>query len=80
MWCIIGDIKYREWGWEMFELFVNYIVVVDGGGFMSLYNVNVIFFIVKDNMESFWLVSLILFDVGLGILYVINLYVDRLRC
>jgi mannosyl-oligosaccharide alpha-1,2-mannosidase len=57
MWRITGDVKYREWGWEMFESFVNYTAVADGGGFTSLNNANVIPPKVKDNMESFWLVS-----------------------
>ncbi|KAL2212352.1 mannosyl-oligosaccharide 1,2-alpha-mannosidase [Sarocladium strictum] len=55
MWRITGDVKYREWGWEMFESFVNYTAVADGGGFTSLNNANVIPPKVKDNMESFWL-------------------------
>jgi mannosyl-oligosaccharide alpha-1,2-mannosidase len=79
MWRITGDIKYREWGWEMFESFVNYTAVADGGGFTSLHNANVIPPIVKDNMESFWLVSSISSDAGPGIPHVTNLYVDRPR-
>ncbi|CAM1506825.1 Fc.00g064660.m01.CDS01 [Cosmosporella sp. VM-42] len=55
MWRITGDIRYREWGWEMFKSFVNYTAVKDGGGFTSLRNANVIPPRVKDNMESFWL-------------------------
>ncbi|KND89430.1 Mannosyl-oligosaccharide 1,2-alpha-mannosidase [Tolypocladium ophioglossoides CBS 100239] len=55
MWRITGDIKYREWGWEMFRSFMNYTAVEDGGGFTSLSDANVIPPVVKDNMESFWL-------------------------
>ncbi|PNY23600.1 alpha-1,2-Mannosidase [Tolypocladium capitatum] len=55
MWRITGDIKYREWGWEMFRSFTNYTAVEDGGGFTSLSNANVIPPVIKDNMESFWL-------------------------
>ncbi|KHN99941.1 mannosyl-oligosaccharide 1,2-alpha-mannosidase [Metarhizium album ARSEF 1941] len=55
MWRITGDVKYREWGWEMFESFVNYTAVEDGGGFTSLSNANTIPPLTKDNMESFWL-------------------------
>jgi endoplasmic reticulum Man9GlcNAc2 1,2-alpha-mannosidase len=55
MWRITGDIKYREWGWEMFKSFMNYTAVPEGGGFTSLANANTIPPLVKDNMESFWL-------------------------
>ena len=48
---------YREWGWEMFQSFLNYTAVEDGGGFTSLSNANTIPPKTKDNMESFWLVS-----------------------
>jgi len=58
MWRITGDVKYREWGWEMFKSFMNY-TAVDGGGYTSLTNANKIPPDMKDNMESFWLVSLI---------------------
>ncbi|KAK3336476.1 endoplasmic reticulum mannosyl-oligosaccharide 1,2-alpha-mannosidase [Cercophora scortea] len=55
MWRITGDIKYRDWGWDMFKSFVNYTAVDEGGGFTSLSNANVIPPVMKDNMESFWL-------------------------
>ncbi|EON97296.1 putative mannosyl-oligosaccharide -alpha-mannosidase protein [Phaeoacremonium minimum UCRPA7] len=55
MWRITGDVKYREWGWEMFKSFMNYTAVEEGGGFTSLSNANVIPPVTKDNMESFWL-------------------------
>lgn len=57
MWRITGDEVYREWGWEMFKSFMNYTAVADNGGFTSLSNANVVPPIMKDNMESFWLVS-----------------------
>lgn len=57
MWRITGDVRYREWGWEMFRSFMNYTAVEERGGFTSLSNANVVPPIVKDNMESFWLVS-----------------------
>lgn len=57
MWRITGDVKYREWGWEMFKSFVNYTAADDGAGFTSLEHANEIPPIMKDNMESFWLVS-----------------------
>lgn len=55
MWRITGDVKYREWGWEMFKSFMNYTAVEDAGGFTSLSNANVIPPAQRDNMESFWL-------------------------
>ncbi|KAK5990774.1 Mannosyl-oligosaccharide 1,2-alpha-mannosidase [Cladobotryum mycophilum] len=55
MWRITGDVKYREWGWEMFKSFLNYTAVEDKGGFTSLLNANVDPPVSKDNMESFWL-------------------------
>ena len=57
MWRITGHEKYREWGWEMFKSFVKYTAAEDGAGFISLSDANVIPPDVKDNMESFWLVS-----------------------
>ncbi|KAI0531619.1 endoplasmic reticulum mannosyl-oligosaccharide 1,2-alpha-mannosidase [Xylaria digitata] len=55
MWRITGEIKYREWGWEVFKSFMNYTAVPDGGGFSSLTDANKIPPITRDNMESFWL-------------------------
>ena len=58
MWRITGDPIYREWGWTMFESFVRYSAADDGAGYTSLAHANEIPPILKDNMESFWLVSL----------------------
>ncbi|CAJ2513348.1 Uu.00g014670.m01.CDS01 [Anthostomella pinea] len=55
MWRITGDIKYREWGWDMFKSFMNHTAVEDGGGFSSLSNANKLPPVMRDNMESFWL-------------------------
>ncbi|KAI0012892.1 glycoside hydrolase family 47 protein [Xylariaceae sp. FL0662B] len=55
MWRITGDVKYREWGWEMFKSFMNYTAVEEGGGFSSLSNANKVPPVMRDNMESFWL-------------------------
>jgi endoplasmic reticulum Man9GlcNAc2 1,2-alpha-mannosidase len=55
MWRITGDLRYREWGWDMFKSFMNYTAVEDGGGFTSLSNANLLPPPVRDNMESFWL-------------------------
>jgi mannosyl-oligosaccharide alpha-1,2-mannosidase len=57
MWRITGDIKYRDWGWEMFKSFLEYEAVEEKGGFTSLDNANIVPPRVKDNMESFWIVS-----------------------
>lgn len=58
MWRITGDVKYREWGWDMFKSFMNYTAVEGGGGFTSLSDASVIPPVQRDNMESFWLVSI----------------------
>lgn len=55
MWRITGDATYREWGWEMFQSFVEHSILEDGGGFASLSNVNQLPPMMRDNMESFWL-------------------------
>jgi len=56
MWRITGDVRYREWGWDMFKSFMNYTAVEGGaGGFTSLSKANVIPPVTMDNMESFWL-------------------------
>jgi mannosyl-oligosaccharide alpha-1,2-mannosidase len=60
MWRITGDDIYREWGWDMFEAFVKHTIVEDDGGFTSVGDVNKIPPPPRDNMESFWLVSLLL--------------------
>ena len=56
MWRITHDPIYREWGWEMFKAFIKYSAADDGAGFTSLAHANEIPPILKDNMESFWLV------------------------
>lgn len=60
MWRITGDEMYRHWGWEMFQSFVKHTVTEDGKAFSSIGDVNRIPPPTRDNMESFWLVSLIL--------------------
>lgn len=60
MWRITGDEMYRNWGWEMFESFITHTAVENDGGFSSIHNVNKIPPPSRDNMESFWLVSLFL--------------------
>ncbi|OQO07459.1 hypothetical protein B0A48_07156 [Cryoendolithus antarcticus] len=55
MWRITGEEKYRTWGWEMFQAFVEHTAVKDGTGFTSIANVNHIPAVGRDNMESFWL-------------------------
>lgn len=55
MWRITEDEMYREWGWEMFQSFVEYATVPDGAGFTSLSNANETPPGFRDNMESYWL-------------------------
>ncbi len=57
MWRITGDIKYREWGWEIFQSFMEHTAVENDGGFTSINDVNTIPPPSRNNMESFWLVS-----------------------
>lgn len=57
MWRITGDEKYRNWGWEMFQSFVNYTAAEDDAGFTSVGDVTSKPPMLRDNMESFWLVS-----------------------
>lgn len=57
MYRITGDEKYRQWGWEMFEAFIKHTAVEDGEGFSSLSSVLKEPPPMRDNMESFWLVS-----------------------
>ena len=55
MWRITGNEMYRQWGWEIFQSFMNYTLVDDSAGFTSLANANKIPPGFRDNMESFWL-------------------------
>ena len=58
MWRITGDEIYREWGWKIFEAFVEHTKVKgDGNGYTSLESVMGVPAKQRDNMESFWLVS-----------------------
>ena len=56
MWRITGNETYRDWGWEIFQSFVNFTRADGDGGYTSLAHANEIPPILKDNMESFWLV------------------------
>jgi len=58
MWRITGDDIYREWGWDMFDAFARYTLVENGGGFTSINDVTHVPPSTRDNMESFWLVSI----------------------
>lgn len=55
MWRITGDPIYREWGWQMFESFLQHTQLPAGGGFTSVDNVDKVPPPARDNMESFWL-------------------------
>jgi hypothetical protein len=56
MWRLTGDPMYREWGWKIFEAFVEH-TKVEGGGYTSLSDVTQVPAPKRDNMESFWLVG-----------------------
>lgn len=59
MYRITRDLKYRAWGWEMFQAFENYSKVLDDDNvkyaYTSLGNINKLPPPQRDNMESFWL-------------------------
>jgi hypothetical protein len=57
MWRITKDPIYREWGWKIFQAFLDHSTVGLGEGFSSLNDVNKIPPPRRDEMESFWLVS-----------------------
>lgn len=57
MWRITQDTLYREWGWEIFQAFNKHTLVEDGEGYSSVNDVNSVLPSMRDNMESFWLVS-----------------------
>jgi len=57
LWRITGDVKYREWGWKIFEAFEKWGKVNGGGGYTSLDDVTQIPPPKRDSMESFWLVN-----------------------
>ncbi|MBE7180359.1 MAG: glycoside hydrolase family 47 protein, partial [Terriglobus roseus] len=61
MWRITGDETYRQWGWDMFEAFLEHTEVPGKAGFSSIKDVTKADEAGhgwRDNMESFWLVSL----------------------
>ncbi|KAL7202572.1 hypothetical protein ACSBR1_034106 [Camellia fascicularis] len=51
---ITGDLKYREWGWEIFKAFEKY-TKVETGGYTSLDDVTVLPPRRRDKMETFFL-------------------------
>lgn len=57
MWRITEDPLYREWGWKIFQAFEKHTKVGENQGHTSVNNVNAIPPPLRDNMESFWLVS-----------------------
>lgn len=59
MWRITGDETYRQWGSEMFESFMKYTEAADDGGYTSISDVNKVPPPSRNNMESFWPVSLL---------------------
>ena len=58
VWRVTQDPIYREWGWKIFQAMQKYEQLEDGAGYTSLDNVNAVPPPRRDNMESFWLVSL----------------------
>lgn len=61
MWYVTRDEKYRLWGWDIFQAFEKYTklgVDEEGKGYTSLADVTKVPPPRRDNMESYWLVSL----------------------
>lgn len=55
---LTGDVKYRKWGYEIFQSFVKYTKVTTPSGMVSYSSLNDVTNkepSYKDNMESFWL-------------------------
>lgn len=57
MYRITGDPLYREWGWRIFQAWQRWTRVENGTGYASVNDVNETPPTLRDNMESFWLVS-----------------------
>lgn len=57
MWRITKDDQYRKAGWTMFQNFIKWTAVEDGEGFSSVSDVTQTPPPMRDNMESFWMVS-----------------------
>lgn len=57
MWRITEDPLYREWGWKIFQAFEKHTFLGKKNGYTSVNNVNAVPPALRDNMESFWLVS-----------------------
>lgn len=55
MYRITGDELYREWGWKVFQAFMEYTAVPNNGGYSSVEHVDKLPPPTRDNMESFWL-------------------------
>ena len=54
LWRLTHDVKYREYGWSMFESFCKY-ARVDTGGYASIDSVKTTDVTRRDKMESFWM-------------------------
>lgn len=57
MWRITGDPVYREMGWKIFQAFEKHTFLGRERGHASVNNVKAVPPALRDNMESFWLVS-----------------------
>lgn len=57
MWHITEDPVCRERGWKIFKAFKKHTKVGENRGYTSVNDVKAILPPLRDNMESFWLVS-----------------------
>jgi mannosyl-oligosaccharide alpha-1,2-mannosidase len=62
MWRVTGDPVYREWGWKIFQGFKAWSGAGLGKGFTSVGDVRRAPPPLRDEMESFWLVSTFYFS------------------
>ncbi|KAJ3311177.1 hypothetical protein HDU93_005309 [Gonapodya sp. JEL0774] len=54
LWRVTGDLKYREWGWAIFQSFEKW-TKVEGGGYSALEDVRTTPPPRRDRMDSFFL-------------------------
>jgi Glycosyl hydrolase family 47 len=54
LWRATGDVKYREWGWDIFQAFEKHCKIPTGG-YSGLQDVRQVPPVHNDKQESFWL-------------------------
>lgn len=59
LWRITKDERYRAWAWDIFCAFEEWAQVEDGAGYTSLNDVRTTPPPKRNNMESFWVISIL---------------------